>query len=215
MDGGTRSWAERTLSGTMAAAHELGRWEPLELGEVVQLFEDFPAPWWICGGRALELHLGRSWRAHDDIDVGVLREDASGLSQLLEGWDVEIAASGVLSPWAGSALRSEEGQNNLWCRRRPDQPWCLDVTIGEGTQGLWIFRRDPTIRVPWGEAILRTQEGVPYLAPELQLLYKSKDRRPKDDQDAREVIPVLTPGQRSQMRALLTVDHPWRVFMTE
>ena len=199
----------------MAAAHELGPWEPLELGEVIQVFEEFPAPWWICGGHALELHLGRSWRAHDDIDVGVLREDASGLAQLLEGWDVEIAASGVLSPWTGTALRVEENQNNLWCRKRPDQPWCLDVTIGEGTQGLWIFRRDPTIRSPREQAILRTKEGVRYLAPELQLLYKSKDMRPKDDLDAREVIPGLTPGQRTHLRALLAAGHPWRALMTE
>ena len=84
----------------------LGRWQALELGEVVGLFEDFGAPWWICGGHALELALGRTWRIHDDIDVSVRREDASRLERTFEEWDVEIAADGVLSPWNGSVLRA-------------------------------------------------------------------------------------------------------------
>lgn len=37
-------------------------------------------------------------------------------------------------------------------------------------------------------AVLRSAAGIPYLAPELQLLYKSKGLRPKDDVDAAEVI---------------------------
>ena len=53
----------------------LGTWQPLALGEVVRLFMEFTARWWISGGHALELHLGRSWREHEDSDVGVLRQD--------------------------------------------------------------------------------------------------------------------------------------------
>ena len=46
----------------------------------------------------------------------------------------------------------------------------LDVTIGEGSDENWICRRDPSVVVPWDLAVLRSSEGVPYLAPELQLL---------------------------------------------
>ena len=191
----------------MTAPGELGRWEPLELGEVVGLFADFPARWWISGGVALELHLGRSWRPHDDVDVGVLRGDAPELLQLLEGWDIEVAAAGTLSPWDGSALIMQQNQNNLWCRKGSDQPWCLDVTISEGTEEYWIFRRDTTVRILWDQAVQRTREGVPYLAPGPQLLYKSRDSRPKDDLDAREVIPHLTHEERAQLRRLLPAGH--------
>ncbi len=171
--------------------------------------------WWISGGHALELHLGRSWRSHDDIDVGVLRGDAPGLATLLEDWDIEIAAAGVLTRWDGSVPLSEESQNNLWCRKRSDQSWCLDVTLGDGDQESWIFGRDPSIRVLWADAILRTALGVPYLAPELQLLYKSRDMRPKDELDARQVIPNLTSDQRGRINALLPEDHPWQALTTE
>ena len=68
------------------------------------------------------------------------------------------------------------------------------------------------MRVRWDEAVLRSDGGIPYLAPELQLLFKSKDVRPKDDLDAREVIPELTEARRRRLRALLPVDHPWQAL---
>ena len=40
-------------------------------------------------------------------------------------------------------------------------------------------------------AVLLSEQGIPYLAPEIQLLFKSKNNRTKDDGDATEVIPAL------------------------
>jgi hypothetical protein len=60
-------------------------------------------------------------------------------------------------------------------RPRRTGSWCLDVTLAEGDSEAWVYRRDPRIRVPWPQAVLSTADGVPYLAPELQLLFKSKD----------------------------------------
>jgi len=137
------------------------------------------------------------------------------LVRLFEEWDIAVAASGVLTPWDGSALLMEENQNNLWCRKGSLQPWCLDVTIGEGNEEFWVFRRDPAIRIPWDEAVQHTEEGVPYLTPELQLLYKSKEVRRKDELDATEIIPALTHEQRARLHLFLPGDHPWQEVMTE
>ncbi len=52
--------------------------------------------------------------------------------------------------------------------------------------------------------------GVPYLAPELQLLFKSKDVRPKDQADADQVVPHLSGGGLALLKAQLRPDHPWR-----
>ena len=131
---------------------------------------------------------------------------------MLVGWDVQVAAAGRLSPWPGSTPRAEASQNNLWCRESADRPWCLDVTVGDGDEECWIYRRDPTVRVRWDEAVLRSEGGIPYLAPELQLLFKSKDVRPKDDIDAHEVIPELTGDRRRKLRDLLPDDHPWQAL---
>ncbi len=162
------------------------------VGEAVTLFRDAPFRWWLCGGHALELHLGRSWRDHDDIDVGICRDDLGAARTLLTGWDIR------------------ESLNNVWARRAPDVGWGLDLTVGAGSEEHWVYRRDPTITRPWEEAVLHTPDRVPYLAPDLQLLFKSKDHRPKDDEDARQVIPELGAEARAFLSANLPAAHPWQ-----
>jgi hypothetical protein len=192
---------------------DLGRWEPLKIAATVALFAGAPFRWWISGGHALELHVGRSWRDHEDTDVGMVRHDLAALRNVLTPWDIHVAASGRLSPWAGENLDSALHQNNLWCRRCPDAPWQLDVTIGEGDAEAWIYRRDPRVRLQWADAVLRTGDGVPYLAPDLQLLFKSKQPRAKDEVDAREVIPELDEAQRSRLSRLLRPEHQWQALL--
>jgi hypothetical protein len=192
------------------AANDLGPWHPLSLGSVVDTFSPAPFRWWVTGGHALELHLGRSWRTHDDTDIGVVRDELPAVYSLLSQWDTHIAAAGRLAPWRGESLRSELHQNNLWCRLSPTGPWVLDVTIGEGSDTAWIYRRNLSVRAPWEQAVLHSADGVPYLAPELQLLYKSKDMRPKDNADAAEVIPSLDDRQRDLLVRSLGQSHPWQ-----
>ncbi len=192
------------------AASEFGPWEPLELASVVEAFAPARFRWWISGGHALDLHLGRTWRYHEDTDVGVVRRDLGALHSLLSDWDLHVAAAGHLTPWHGEPLDAGRHQNNVWCRRAPGRPWALDVTIGEGSNDSWTYRRDPSVQVPWPLAVLHTTDGVPYLSPELQLLYKSKGRRPKDDVDAAEVVPDLDDRQRELLSRLLEPDHAWQ-----
>lgn len=193
------------------AAPEYGPWSPLNLPEIVELFERAPFRWWISGGRALELHLGRTWREHEDVDVGLVRTDAPGLRDVLRGWDV-LVADGALSPWAGDVPTAD----NLWCRRAPGEPWALDLTVGDGSSDEWIYKRDRSVRLPWDEAVLRSPDGVAYLAPEVQLLFKgmgSLGIRPKDQLDAVEVVPALEPARRRWLSARLPPDHPWQALV--
>lgn len=177
------------------------------LDEVVQIFATADFRWWVAGGRALALHVGDSWREHGDTDVGLCRRDAPAVLQVLAGWDLHVASVGVLTPWDGRPL--VEAQNNLWCRRTPTSPWVLDILVGDGNDE-WVYRRDPTVRRPWDEAVLTTAGRVPYLAPELQLLFKSRHPRPKDDLDASIVVPRLDPASRSWLADRLPGDHPWQ-----
>lgn len=86
------------------------------------------------------------------------------------------------------------------------------MTVGAGTDEEWIYRREPSLRRPWDEAVLSSRSGVPYLAPELQLLFKSKDVRPKDQLDAEVVVPTLSESQRALLESWLPPDHPWTVL---
>jgi hypothetical protein len=50
------------------------------------------------------------------------------------------------------------------------------------------------------------------LAPEIQLLYKSKGLRPKDQADFETVLPALDAARRGWLRsaiAVLSPAHPW------
>jgi hypothetical protein len=125
------------------AVPDLGRWEPLSLTATIETLSDAPFRWWLTGGHALDMHVGRSWRDHDDTDVGIARRDASAFRFLLAEWDIHTAAAGQLEPWSGDEPQAPRLQNNLWCRHDTVGPWLLDVTIGEGDDDVWIFRRDP------------------------------------------------------------------------
>ncbi len=187
-----------------------GPWQPLPVAEAVALFKPATVRWWLSGGHALEAHLGDSWRTHDDTDIGIVRTQALHLPTVLHDWDIFVAAAGVLRHWTGQPLDARRSENNLWCRPTPDSPWMLDVTVGDGDEDEWVYRRDATVRRRWNEAVLVTADDVPYLAPELQMLFKSTAIRPKDDLDAAHVIPRLDPARRAWLKHELPYDHPWQ-----
>ena len=57
------------------------------------------------------------------------------------------------------------------------------------------------------------QGGLMVLAPEIQLLYKSRSKRPKDFQDLENCLPVLKLEQKEKLREWIAIDsgadHPW------
>jgi Aminoglycoside-2''-adenylyltransferase len=192
---------------------QLGKWVPLTIQQTAEVFARAPFRWWVGGGRALELFAGRSWRRQDDIDVGICRQDAVALPQLLPGWNLHLAWRRTLTPWNGEPLRAERNENNIWCRASASSPWSIDISLNEGDERRWVYRRDPSLRLAWDEAVLQTDDGIPYLAPELQLLFKSKEPRPKDEDDARQTIPILPPHRGARLARWLPEAHRWKQLL--
>jgi hypothetical protein len=61
-------------------------------------------------------------------------------------------------------------------------------------------------------AVRRTSAGLPFLTPEIQLLYKAKDPRPRDQADFDLIAPQLDRGARAWLRdvlARLDSGHAW------
>ena len=52
--------------------------------ETRDVFAPLSIPWWIAGGWAIDVYLGRQTREHADIDVSVLRADHRKLAALLD-----------------------------------------------------------------------------------------------------------------------------------
>jgi hypothetical protein len=70
----------------------------------------------------------------------------------------------------------------------------------------WVFRRDERIRRPLATAFVAGR--VPYLAPEIVLLYKAKAPGAKGDADLNAVLPHLRNEQRSWLRRALEITAP-------
>jgi hypothetical protein len=190
-------------------------WEPLSVEAVTELLGGLGAPWWIAGGWALDLHLGRQTRPHHDIDVQVLRAHLPAVRERLRGWDVRAAdppGAGALRPWP-----EDEGLpaalHDVWCRPTASSPWALQLMVGDTDGADWLYRRDHRIRLPVAELSgPASTAGRPVLAPEVQLLCKSRTPRPQDVADLHAVAGSLDATQREWLRgALVTVDpgHDW------
>ncbi len=191
----------------------LGRWDPLTPAGVAEVLSGFDRPWWIAGGWAIDAHVGHQTREHGDIDVLVLREDQLALQGRLGGWDLQAAdPPGALRPWRpGEVL--PEAVHDIWCRRTPTSPWCLQIMVDDAENGLWRYRRDARIRRPVvaldGPA---SGDGQRVLAPEVQLLHKSRNPRPKDEADLLAVRPSLSPTRKRWLKEALSLvapGHPW------
>ncbi|GEP39273.1 hypothetical protein NPS01_29360 [Nocardioides psychrotolerans] len=192
---------------------DLGPWEPMAPSEVTDLLRTIDRPWWIAGGWALDLHLGRQTRPHDDTDVLVLRADQLAMQEALVGWDLHAAdPPGSLRPWRPGEILPA-AVHDVWCRRTPASPWSLQVMIDDAEGGTWTYRRDARIRRPVAELDGGACQGDPrVLSPEIQLLQKSKTPRPKDEADLRVMKHVLDPDQRAWLVRSLTLTspgHPW------
>jgi hypothetical protein len=169
------------------------------------------APWWVAGGWALDLYLGKVTRAHKDLDIGIFRKDAAVVLAALPGWEFVEAKDGVHTQLIdGNSLRP--GVNSLWCKRASATQWELELMLDESDGEFWVFRRDPRITYPLSSAIGRNPEGIGFLAPEIQLLYKARTTRAQDQADFDHVVPHLDRDARTWLRdSLMSIDpeHVW------
>lgn len=196
----------------------LDAWAPLTPSAVGVELTGWAGPWWIAGGYALELAVGRSWRAHGDVDVLVLRPSAGELHEALAGWELWAAdPPGLLRPWpAGEPL--PDHVHDVWCRRPSSPAWELQLMVDEVAGVEWTSRRDGRVRAPVTAIGLRSAGGLPYLRPEIQLFYKAKGRRPKDETDFAAVLPVLDDDARAWLDRALRLtqpEHPWRTALRD
>ena len=185
-----------------------GSWAARTPDVVRALFEGYPGVWWIAGGWAIEAFTGVR-RPHGDIDPGILRADLPLLRTHLAGrLDLWAAFSGALKPVSSDdPAELPIGCGQLWCRAGGDQPWEYDILLGPGTTDEWRYRREPSIRMPMADA-LWMRDGIRYLRPEIQLLYKSKGLRPKDEDDFATTLPHLDRRRRGWLADALRVTHP-------
>ena len=187
-----------------------------------------------CGGQALDLFLGYESRRHGDIDVCAFRDDRSRIVQYMrsQGFEVYEMLGGGRARRADCAPEQIRAEKNIFCFRDgcplvktypPDEDgscWMeffhigqtrldfIEFLFNDRTQEAFEYARNRKITLGMEKAVLFS-EGIPYLAPELCLLYKSTDtEREGYRQDFELAYQAMSPAQREWLRKALLQEYP-------
>lgn len=168
----------------------------------------FTRPWCIAGGWAIDLWLGHSTRDHGDVEIAILREDQIELRDFLAGSRFDIATSRGRVRWRDRQMLMLP-VHELHVLYDGHE---LEVLLNEHHRGDWVYRRDWRVRMPIDNWMVRAAFGVPVIAPEIALLYKSAHPEAKDQLDLRSALGALEPARRdwlSQALRQTAPEHPW------
>ena len=186
--------------------------EMRDLKRAAEVMSGFDPPWWFAGGWAIELFVGRRLREHEDLEIGLLRKDQHALRRHLAGWEwckaIQVDDHGEWIPWP-SDERLDLPIFQLKTNREREE---VEFMLNDASDGLLQFRREPSITRPMERAVGRSRAGLPYLAPELQLLYKAKWHRDKDESDFTAATEAMSAEQRVWLKASLqrwNASDPW------
>lgn len=182
-------------------------WQPLSIEEVTQIFTNAPFTWGLAGGYAVEQFLGAPLREHDDIDIVVYRDEQLHAQRWLAGWRLYAAdPPRALRPWlTGESL--SYGIHDVWGHRIGTQAWQLQIMLAESEGQEWFSRRNPLIRGRRKDLVV-VYNGVPCVRIEVQLLYKTRNSRPKDELDFRACLPFMSASAKRWLLAQLWLLHP-------
>jgi hypothetical protein len=180
-----------------------------ELDAVVALMRDFPHPWGVAGGWALDLFLGRETRVHADIEVIVFRDCQHAFREHFPTAEFDMVAliDGIAAwqPWP-EEIAVELPFHQI--RARLPNGVIVEGMLNERCHGMFISRRHEGITLPVERLWRQTANGVPYLAPEIQLFYKAKHHREKDERDFAMIVPHLDAAQRDWLGEAIRLSYP-------
>src|SRR5947209_5306656 len=126
--------------------------------------ETFSPPWFVAGGWAVDLFLGRVTRKHEDLEIGIARQDQAHLHAHLPGWRLYKIVRGELLLWRQEEWL-ERPVHQIVAQQEQANPSEFEFLLNDLSGGEWLFRRDPRIRRPVDEIYLRTEQGIPISAP--------------------------------------------------
>lgn len=186
------------------------------LSEQLRYVEGLPALWYVAGGWAIDLFLGRVTREHRDVDLAIARADQRLVYDHIEDrtWSKIVphpeglTGKGTIEPWDGAGLDLPVHQ----VLADDDEGHRIEFLLNEITPIEWRSRRNLEVAMPLSTMSRTTEDGVPYLSPEIVLLYKAKHMREWDEADFEAVLPALYLGERHWLFHALEAErprHPW------
>jgi hypothetical protein len=185
--------------------------------QAAQFFSGYDRSWAVCGGWAIDLYLDRVTRPHEDVDFIILRTDQLVIQEYLSsrGWILEKAVSGQLIPWqTGEWINLPV--HTIWCRNSQATPDFVELLFNEVDETNFLFRRDFSITLPLEKMIVTSRSGIPILAPEIILLYKSGNAgQPTNTADFYDLLPSLELQRLDWFRISLKKLYPDHVWLKD
>ncbi|MFG1609129.1 nucleotidyltransferase domain-containing protein [Actinoplanes sp. NPDC049265] len=164
-------------------------------------------PWMVAGGWAIDLFVGEQTREHGDLEIAVASSFFATVPPRFPELDFWVPrGEGKLARMTAETLGGDSHQT--WAYDRAAQAWRFDVFREPHDGDIWICRRDESIRRPYSDVVSFTDNGIPYLNPEVVLLFKAKWARDKDQADLATAWPRMSPGQRDWFRQAVAQVHP-------
>jgi hypothetical protein len=185
-------------------------WTP---DEAALALEGVSAPWAVAGGWALDLWLGEQTREHEDLEIAVPAAFYPEIQARLEALGLK-----VFSNVNGEVIALEPGEApeprgfQTWVTDAAAQGWRMDIFREPGDAQTWVYRRTGELSAPRAWASGRSAAGIPFVAPQIVLLFKAKATRDKDQADFAIVAPRLSTEARDWLAASLRIiqpGHPW------
>jgi Aminoglycoside-2''-adenylyltransferase len=196
-----------------APAFQSFKWNSISPHEAADLFRHSGKPFWIAGGWAIDLFVGRTTRAHADLDIAIRRGDQLATRKSLS--DFGFAAADP--PGAGVLREVSQDEylqkpiHNLWVNNKTD--WVFEILLNDFKNGMWIYRRNAEITGPAEDFGWKHHDGFLVIAPEIQLLYKAATPRAKDTLDFETALPYLSVLAKDRLRKWIQLssgpNHPW------
>ncbi|WP_314220738.1 nucleotidyltransferase domain-containing protein [Streptomyces zaehneri] len=185
-------------------------WAPEQM---VERLGGVGAPWCIAAGWALDLFRGAPSRPHGDLEIAVPAAAFSEIRDRFPEYAWDAVGSGRV--WAGAGAEALAATYQTWLRDPVSGQFLFDVFREPHEGATWVCRRDESLRLPYDAIIERTADGIPYLVPELVLLFKAKAIRPKDQADFDGVLPLLGRARRDRLSEWLDRVHPGHPWLAE
>jgi hypothetical protein len=183
-----------------------------ELLRVVTRMRVYPGQWWIAGGWAIDCFLGRVTRSHSDLEIGIWRDDQAKIHAIFPERRWEKVVEKTWEAWDPS----EHLDLPIFQLKAFDESAGEEVEFflnDRDDQNNFICRRDHRIRLRIDDAIVLAPENIPVIAPAVQLLYKAKYVREKDQHDFDLVVPLLSDAQRQWLCTSIELLHPNHVWL--
>ncbi len=115
-----------------------------------------------------------------------------------------LVGRGTVEPWGGERLDlpvhqvfADDAAGNR-----------IEILFGEIEGDVWRYRRNPAVVRSIDDVALTSPQGIPFLAPEVVLLFKAKLMRTWDTADFDTAAAVMEPERRSWLREALEESHP-------